>query len=635
MTATPIHSTLLRGNRTLPGLVMALLVVLALGMPLLSAEPDGHRLRMAREWTVQGDLEKALREYRTLLVDNPDNTEIYREMAEVHILQKRPDLAIDAYKKMAERVKPEAKASIEAKIAALEKSRAGATSAKPSDEGAAGDSEVEGKSPPKSGIYADPDFLKSIERYRAKDNAGALAAIHKTLAKHRGHPGAYYLAGVIRYNQGEYAKARYNFQKSFPYPDKGNNAHFYLGRIYEKTDKPMEAIQSFRTYIKGGASPEGKRQAEARIADLQARSPSKPTASVAPTAPTAPIPRPAVKPDSARQPDKAKARVADSVAPGIKFPLIKVMNASGFPPDEGQRFFLPEPDKVGGREMEAALEAYREGRPESAIRQLRRIILDYAGSANAEAAALNLATIYLKLGLTDNAEVQVNDYLRASPATGGLFREHAEYLSSLTLLADRDWVPAEQILTGLRQGKTYGPSEEALGIALVRVGEMSRDSTKLQAYLEKAEISSRLPHRQALFRQQLGFLHQQKDRLEPARKLYRSSLEQCGKAQADSAFLRTCSLSRLRLADLEFSAKNWQTSLELYLDLLKIHPGFPESDWVHYQIANVYKSQKRYDLALNEYGRVIDNYPYSYWAAQAKWRREDTIWRKEFGEVID
>jgi hypothetical protein len=38
---------------------------------------------------------------------------------------------------------------------------------------------------------------------------------------------------------------------------------------------------------------------------------------------------------------------------------------------------------------------------------------------------------------------------------------------------------------------------------------------------------------------------------------------------------------------------------------------------------------------LNEYKRVIDNYPESYWASQAKWKREDTIWKKEYEEVLD
>ncbi len=636
MKEKPFYGPFLPNIQLCRGIAVTCLLFLLAVDPLSAGEPDAHRLRLAREYTVQGDLEKALREYRNLLVENPDNAEIYREMGEVNLLQKRPDLAIEAFKMQARYASDSlSKKRIETKIAGLQPQGDGVSQSDPTDDGAAGDSEVGGKSTAK-GIYADADFLKAIELYKAKNTEGALEAIHKTLAKHKGHPGAYYLAGVIRYNKKEYAKALYNFQRSYAYPDRGNNAHYYVGRIHEIANRPEAAVRSFKTYLQGDASPEGKRQAQARVDKLEASlAAKKPIPTAPPVAAKSGSDRPLdpKPPTVATPPDPPESTSQDASKP--RFSLLKVIEVSGFPEEEGHRFFLPDPGGVGGSETRGAFLEYHEGRLESSIRKFRELILKYAGSPNAEAAALNLATVYLRLGLTQNAEVQVNDYLRASPATGGIFTNHAQYLSALIALGGKEWVPAEQILADMRPGENFGPSQEALGAALERVGALSRDTTKWTAYLQKAESNSRLVGKKMYYRQQLGLLHQHQGRLDLARKLFQASLEYCGNPSADTTQTRTCSLSRLRLADLEFSAKNWQAALVLYQELTKSHSGFPDADWVHYQLANTYKSQHRYELALNEYTRVIDNYPYSYWAAQAKWRREDTIWRKEFGEVID
>jgi tetratricopeptide (TPR) repeat protein len=82
--------------------------------------------------------------------------------------------------------------------------------------------------------YDGPLFNKALSVYQAGDYRKSLDLWKKVLDAQPGNPGAYYYAGVSRYNLGDNDKAIYNLQRSFSYPDKGNNAHYYLGRIYEK-----------------------------------------------------------------------------------------------------------------------------------------------------------------------------------------------------------------------------------------------------------------------------------------------------------------------------------------------------------------------------------------------------------------
>jgi len=73
-------------------------------------------------------------------------------------------------------------------------------------------------------IYALPEFREALRQYGAGRKAEAAQALRRTLEKSPGHPGAYYLGGVIRYENGEFDKAEYNFRRAFAYPEKGFNA---------------------------------------------------------------------------------------------------------------------------------------------------------------------------------------------------------------------------------------------------------------------------------------------------------------------------------------------------------------------------------------------------------------------------
>ena len=91
----------------------------------------------------------------------------------------------------------------------------------------------------------------------------------EVLAKHPGHAGAYFYAGVTRYELGEMDKAEFNLKKGLSYKEEGNDANFYLACVYQKTKKEEQEKKALAAYLKK-AAPDAKfrKQAEERFAAL-------------------------------------------------------------------------------------------------------------------------------------------------------------------------------------------------------------------------------------------------------------------------------------------------------------------------------------------------------------------------------
>ena len=91
----------------------------------------------------------------------------------------------------------------------------------------------------------------------------------EVLAKHPGHAGAYFYAGVTRYELGEMDKAEFNLKKGLSYKEEGNDANFYLACVYQKTKKEEQEKKALAAYLKK-AAPDARfrKQAEERFAAL-------------------------------------------------------------------------------------------------------------------------------------------------------------------------------------------------------------------------------------------------------------------------------------------------------------------------------------------------------------------------------
>ena len=480
------------------------------------------------------------------------------------------------------------------------------------------------------GIYTQKEFQEALRLYKEKKSDSALVLLRKSLLKSPGHAGAYYLGGVIRFERGEYAKAMFNLKRGLDYPDRGSNGEFYIGRIYQRQDRQNDAIEAFEKYLPTAKSEAGKRQAETYIAQLKGGEKEKSeTAKVAES-----------KPEGNAE---AAGAEAGQLSSSLEKPVSTEPKSMLFGRDGPLFFIIPDNTVASGQKLMAAFEACRWEKYEKAENLLKETAMTYGGSDNAEAAGLDIVSIYLQLGLWENAQRRLSDYLGAGVTPDQAAKDSvkypdaAHYLFALAELGAKNGERAEKQLLKIKPGSKFGPTSEEVNYRLAQAGELLKDSKKWAGYLEKAYTSTKNPVHKIVMAQKLGFLHSKFGSSERAIEYFHKAIQDCRDSipsdREDLAGL--CSESQIRLADLIFKKKDWKDALAEYKQFTLKNPDHKEAAWAHYQMANIFKATNNFESALTEYQRVIDNYPDSYWATQAKWKREDTIWQKEYAEVLD
>ena len=129
---------------------------------------------------------------------------------------------------------------------------------------------AEPATPAEPALPADP-FERGKALFAAGKFAEAAPLWRDVLKKTPGHAGAYFYAGLTRYELGELDKAEFNLKKGLEYKEEGNDANYYLACIYQKSGKLDLERKFLNSYLKK-ASPNGKfrRVAEARLSEMNA-----------------------------------------------------------------------------------------------------------------------------------------------------------------------------------------------------------------------------------------------------------------------------------------------------------------------------------------------------------------------------
>lgn len=298
----------------------AALLVLSIGMSFAA----DLRIEQGAIFEAKGDYEMALGEYRAILAEQPKNAEAYFRAAEVYAKTKNYSRAIANYR-LAYKFEPTMSAAYEgiAKVyeALGQKAKADEERAKdpknapaapapvetaapaaepaPAAEAAEPKQEVAKAEPVKEPAKAEP--AKPVEQPKqevakaepAKPAAepamptdpfekgkaflaegkykDAAAMWREVLAKQPGHAGAYFYAGVTRYEMGEYDKAEFNLKKGLAYKEQGNDANYYLALVYQKLNRADQEKKALSAYLKK-AAPDAKFRtpAENRLAEMKA-----------------------------------------------------------------------------------------------------------------------------------------------------------------------------------------------------------------------------------------------------------------------------------------------------------------------------------------------------------------------------
>ena len=300
-----------------PGLKFLLPMVLL--WPFFAAAQGDSRIDLAREWEKNGEFDRAAQELRLHLSDHPEDVASWEWMGDIRMRAGKFKKAAESYqsglqhdpgntglqeklslalKKLEDNEMPPMAHEIsEASPAAPEPPKPAISEPVPVEmpkpiatsletpKAAVKNSEVfakpiktsvQDKVPVKPvSIYDMPEYLKALEQYRTGKKEEASQTLRAVLARSPQHPGAYYLGGVIRYEQGDFEKAEYNFKLGFTFPEKGFNGHYYLGKIRQKQGKIPEAIIEYETYRRLTQSEAGRKQADAALSELREKRPKK------------------------------------------------------------------------------------------------------------------------------------------------------------------------------------------------------------------------------------------------------------------------------------------------------------------------------------------------------------------------
>ena len=302
------------------------LLALAFGVAF-SADP---RIEQGAIFEAKGDYEMALGEYRAILAEQPQNSEAYFLAAEVYMKMPKQDLAralanyrlaykytpnmskayegaAKVYRLMGQKAKAEEELAKDpknkpAEVAPVE-TAAPVEAAAPAEQAAEPAKKAEPvaeapKAEPKQEVTkAEPakpaeasakdmptDPFEKGKAFLAEGKYKDAAAMwREVLAKQPGHAGAYFYAGVTRYEMGEYDKAEFNLKKGLAYKESGNDANYYLALVYQKLGRVDNEKKALSAYLKK-AAPDAKFRApaEARLAEMKASADSAKVANATP-----------------------------------------------------------------------------------------------------------------------------------------------------------------------------------------------------------------------------------------------------------------------------------------------------------------------------------------------------------------
>ena len=263
------------------------------------------RIEQGARFESKGQFDKALGEYRAMLAENKKNTEAYMAAGKVRMKMKDykgavanfrlaygydPNLteayegAAKAYEAMGQQAKADAER------AKMKGGKAAATSAPKAEPAKAAQPAPVAKTEP-----AKPAAPAKVETPKAAQPAPATAAASEdpfekgkallaegryaeaaplwrtVLSKKPGDAGAYFYAGLTRYEMGEYDKAEFNLKKGLSYKERGNDANYYLAKINQKSKRTEQEKKYLAAYLKK-AAPDAKfrKAAEDRMAEINA-----------------------------------------------------------------------------------------------------------------------------------------------------------------------------------------------------------------------------------------------------------------------------------------------------------------------------------------------------------------------------
>ena len=274
------------------------------------------RVEQGARFEAKGEYEKALGEYRAILADDPRNSEAYYLAAQVRMKMKdysgalanfrlayryNPSMseayegAAKVYEALGQKPKADAERAKDPKNNPVAESPAAASEESVVEQPKVAEKKVETpvEEPASQSVKAKPEPVKEVKAEPEEPSVPAKSSVdelfekgkalfdegkykevvpvwREILAKRPGDPGAYFYAGLTRFELGEYDKAEYNLKKGLTFKERGNDANYFLALVYEKSKRTELEKKYLNAYLKK-ASPSAvfRATAESRLAELR------------------------------------------------------------------------------------------------------------------------------------------------------------------------------------------------------------------------------------------------------------------------------------------------------------------------------------------------------------------------------
>jgi tetratricopeptide (TPR) repeat protein len=463
---------------------------------------------------------------------------------------------------------------------------------------------------------ANEDFKRAVVAYQdavnnqdAKKFEEALAFLQKTLDTKPGHAGAFYYAGLIRRRFGQNQLAKINFEKALAYPELGYNAHFYLGKIYGEERNYPAAIDHLGQYAGATDYLAGKREALALIGRYQALL-------------------------EAQRADTVKIDVDAVSREALHEEISKIPPPAGYAQVEVRidsllSMIVMDTLTDPGQAMLAGVRLFSEDKFDAAIGKFKQAQAAFPQGDVAAHCLYDMGVCYLKLrdyNAADNMFQQViSRYPGKSIAAKSLFFKAFAYGER------HDMKVAETLLRQFIQANRAHPW---VGKAWERLGDayadLEQQGKSIDAYGQAALCAvTPLDKVYAQFKQGNVYL-----RIGNPQRAVETWKAMITEGEKRGVFERVPD-AYYKIADYLYKKGDLSQALDYYTRATRKYPTFQDTPWGLFQMGGIYKNEKHFDKAIAAFNELIERYPDDYWARQAQWKKDDTVWENEYGAVLD
>jgi tetratricopeptide (TPR) repeat protein len=640
-----------------------------------SQNSQSVRLKQAQNFADRGKYKEALDEYKAVLSADKNNAEAYLGAGNVRFKMKDYKLALDNFQlaqkynpKLTKAIEGEAESyealgqkdnavakwrtlaesgAIEQKTKAL--SRIGtllgtmptAATQKPAVEQQQPQS-VPPKEKDAKYTYDSPEFRAGLAAYDKKQWAESAKHWREVLKKEPGNPGAYYYAGVCRFNMGELDNAVINFNKSFEFPEKGFNANYYLGRIYEQKGDKTKAVSYYNKYLQLTSNAQGKAEVRVRIARLgeaPANALNSTNSAVAndssSSAPEQQATSSSSNPYACNSLESCmkmeEKRKQDSVAAyleSLKNKPLTIGPEKISVTEYGGNFVFASTTEVGSADLQKSYALIQKKSFQSAIDALQTTRQKFPGTPNSVAAAYNLLVLYQYLELHDKVIALGNSVLQEpvpEPYKSAIF-----YMLAASHVKKAEYQNGYNSLSNVTEDQKLGPTRGQKLALEAEIATQYKPDQGSPEILKKAIEAEPSKSKKNELRLKLADLYSTKLQDVPAAiQIYKDIVEDCPPNTSDP-----CHKAIYELGDRSFLLQNWPMALEYYNKATEQYRDPALVPWALFQIGNVFRKQGNYKEAVRSYDRLIKEHSETYWADQAKLYKNDAIWQESNQGVL-